>query len=311
MAFTPPSNPSLSFSQKKRSNWGWGLLFCSPVLLGLLLLNYWPAIHAFLLSFQEWNLLDDPRWVGTQNYRTLLASDEFWQVMKQTALYVSGVVVFELAIALALAFALHRVTTGKRVFQVLAFLPYITPAMAISVIFAWLYHPEQGLLNAFLLQIQVIHSPLAWLFNPLTALVAVMSLEVWKATGYNMLLLLGALQAIPPSLEEAALLDGATGWRRAIYVTLPQIAPTLFLVMLMTLIHALQAFDAIYLLTQGGPNRATAVLAFSLYETAFQRFDIGQATALGYIMFVLIGALSLLQWWSRKQWVWQEEGVKH
>jgi multiple sugar transport system permease protein len=308
----PPISPSVKATPYTPSRaWGWGILFCSPVILGLLLLNYWPACHAFLLSLQAWNLLDTPRWVGLQNYKTLLASPEFWQVMKQTALYVFGVVVFELSIALALAFALHRISKGKRIFQVLAFMPYITPAMAMSIIFAWLYHPEQGLLNAVLMQTHVLNTPLAWLFNPVTALIAVMSLEVWKATGYNMLLLLGALQAIPPSLEEAALLDGASGWRRAVYITLPQMAPTLFLVMLMTIIHALQAFDAIYLLTQGGPNRATAVLAFSLYETAFQRFDIGQATALGYIMFLLIGSLSLLQWWSRKRWVWQEEGVRH
>jgi ABC-type sugar transport system permease subunit len=142
----------------------------------------------------------------------------------------------------------------------------------------------------------VLKSPIAWLFTPHTALMAVISLEVWKATGYNMLLILGALQALPQHLDEAASLDGAAGLRKWWWVTLPQLMPTVLLVAMMTTIHALQAFDAIYLLTQGGPNRATTVLAYALYETAFQRFELGQATALGVIIFTIIAVLTALQW---------------
>jgi len=287
--------------------WGWG--FVAPVVVGVAILNYWPAIHALWLSMQSWNLLDAPTFVGLDNYRELLASDSFWMTVKQTSIYVIGVVLLEIVLALTIAMSLYKVTRGKKVFQILSFLPYVTPALAVSLIFAWLYHPEQGLINAVLLKTSLMSTPLAWLYTPWSALVAVMSLEVWKATGYNMLLLLGALQAIPKNLDEAAMLDGAQGFKKAWLVTLPQIAPTLFLVGLMTIIHALQAFDAIYLLTQGGPNRATTVLAFALYEAAFQRFELGQATAIGYIMFSVIAVLTLIQWYARKHWVWQEEGV--
>jgi multiple sugar transport system permease protein len=306
---TPPALPATAATAPFRREALWGLLLLLPVVLGLVLLNYWPAFHAFFLSLHEWDMLNTPVWVGGQNYQTLLASEEFWKSLQQTALFVAGVVACETVLALAVALALHHITRGKKIFQILAFMPYITPAMAISVIFAWLYHPEQGVLNAVLLQLHALPAPVAWLFNPTTALLAVMSLEIWKATGYNMLLLLGGLQAIPASIQEAAELDGATGVRRLWQITLPQLAPTLFLVVLMTLIHALQTFDTVYLLTQGGPNRATAVLAFSLYETAFQRFEIGQATALGYVMFIIIGGISALQWWGRKRWVWQEESL--
>ncbi|MFN7310225.1 MAG: carbohydrate ABC transporter permease, partial [Vampirovibrionales bacterium] len=191
---------------------------------------------------------------------------------------------------------------------VLAFLPYVTPAMAASLIFMWIFQPEQGLLNSSLQAVGLLKSPIAWLFTPNTALVAVMSLEVWKATGYNMLLILGALQALPQHIDEAATLDGASGVRKWWWVTLPQLMPTLLLVGMMTTIHALQAFDAIYLLTQGGPNRATTVLAYALYETAFQRFEIGQATALGFIIFTIIAVLTLMQWklTQRKQATWDK-----
>jgi ABC-type sugar transport system permease subunit len=271
-------------------------LFVLPVVVGLFCLNYIPSFYAFYLSFQQWNLLEAPQWVGLENYQHLLASPAFVQTIRQTAWYVGGVVIFELLFSLVIATALHRITRGKRLFQVLAFLPYVTPAMAASLIFMWIFQPEQGLLNSSLQAVGVLKSPIAWLFAPHTALMAVISLEVWKATGYNMLLILGALQALPQHLDEAASLDGASGLRKWWWVTLPQLMPTVLLVAMMTTIHALQAFDAIYLLTQGGPNRATTVLAYALYETAFQRFELGQATALGVVIFTIIAVLTALQW---------------
>jgi multiple sugar transport system permease protein len=286
-----------------------GLYFSLPVGVGLLLMNYLPAFYAFGLSLTQWNLLEAPHWVGMQNYHTLISSPTFWQTLRQTAFYVVGVVSLELLLSVAMAILLHRTTRGKRFFQVIGFLPYVTPAVAVSLIFAWLYQPEQGLINAILLSTGMLKSLVAWLFTPWTALLAVMSLEIWKSTGYNMLLILGGLQALPPAIEEAATLDGAKGFLKWWHVILPQLAPTLFLVLLMTSIHALQAFDAIYLLTQGGPNRATMVLAYALYETAFQRFEIGEATALGFVLLLLIASLTLVQWKMRRSWVWQEASV--
>jgi ABC-type sugar transport system permease subunit len=283
-------NPRLNFNR-----WMPGL-FILPVVVGLFCLNYIPSFYAFYLSFQQWNLLEAPQWVGLENYQHLLASPAFVQTLRQTAYYVGGIVLVELLCSILIATALHRITRGKRLFQVLAFLPYVTPAMAASLIFMWIFQPEQGLLNSSLQAVGVLKSPIAWLFTPHTALMAVISLEVWKATGYNMLLILGALQALPQHLDEAASLDGASGLRKWWWVTLPQLMPTVLLVAMMTTIHALQAFDAIYLLTQGGPNRATTVLAYALYETAFQRFELGQATALGVVIFTIIAILTGLQW---------------
>ena len=272
------------------------LLFLMPVLIGLFCLNYIPSFYALYLSFHQWNLLEPPQWVGLSNYQVLLHSPAFYKTLQQTFYYVAGVVVFELLFSVLIASSLHRITRGKRMFQVLAFLPYVTPAMAASLVFMWIYQPEQGLLNSLLQSLGLMDSPIAWLFTPTTALIAVMSLEIWKATGYNMLLILGALQALPKHIDEAAVLDGASGLRKWWWVTFPQLTPTLLLVGMMTTIHALQAFDSIYLLTQGGPNRATTVLAYALYETAFQRFEIGQATALGFVIFSIIAVLTFTQW---------------
>jgi len=271
-------------------------LFLAPVVVGLFCLNYIPSFYAFYLSVQEWNLIEPPHPIGLENYRQLLTSPAFVQTLRQTAFYVGGIVLVELLSSILIATALHRLTRGKRLFQVLAFLPYVTPAMAASLIFMWIFQPEQGLLNSTLQALGVLKSPVAWLFTPHTALMAVISLEAWKTTGYNMLLILGALQALPQYLDEAARLDGASGLRKWWWITLPQLMPTVLLVAMMTTIHALQAFDSIYLLTQGGPNRATTVLAYALYESAFQRFELGQATALGVVIFTIIAILTGLQW---------------
>ncbi len=289
----PPANPTHHLP------WQW--LFFGPALLGFLAFNYLPTVASFGLSFFRWNLLDSPHWVGTSNYQHLIASDSFWQAVNSTLQFVGISSVLEVGFAMLLALLVHQETTGKAFFKACYFLPYVTPMVAISLVFGWFYHPDGGLLNQLLLGLGIIQQPVAWLNHPQTALFAVISLEVWKTVGYNFLLILATLENFPADWLEAATLEGASVWEKTFRILLPNLTPTLLTVGLLTLIHTLQAFDAVYLLTQGGPKNATAVLVYWIYKNALQFFHIGQASAMAYCLCTFIVLLSLGKWWLQQQ----------
>lgn len=282
-------------------------LLAGPALAGLLVFTYGPTLASFALSFYQWDLLGPPQWVGLANYQRLLGDPLFWQVVRNTTWFVVAVTSLQLVLGLAIALALHRVVRGQRWLRLAYFLPYVTPMVAVALVFGWLYNGDQGILNQVLLRLGLIAQPVAWLHQVETALGAVVALDVWKTLGYTVVLLLAGLLTVPPELEEAARLDGAQGWSLLWRVTLPLLSPTLFLVSLLTLIHAMQAFDAVYLLTQGGPQQATTVVVYALYQYAFQFYKVGQASALAYLLFAVILLLTLLQWGLRKHWVLYED----
>ena len=260
--------------------WQWVLF--APALVGFLGFNYLPTVASFALSFFHWNLLDVPRFLGAQNYETLLQSTSFWQACSSTLQFVSLSSGLELGLAILLALLVHQQTQGKAFFKACYFLPYVTPMVAVSLVFGWLYHPDGGLLNQVLLGLGVIQHPVAWLANPQTAMLAVVSLEVWKTVGYNFLLIMATLESLPAEWIEAATLEGASVWQKSTQILLPNLIPTITTVGLLTLIHTLQAFDAVYLLTQGGPQNATAVLVYWIYKNALQFFKVGEASAMAY-----------------------------
>jgi multiple sugar transport system permease protein len=188
-------------------------------------------------------------------------------------------------------------------------MPYITPMVSITLVFGWIYDPQFGLLNAAIQTVDVfglMKEPVAWLQDPKTAMASVVMLRVWKNVGYNVLLFLAALGNLPSDLEESAHLDGASSWQIFWRITLPLISPTLFFVLVMTMINAFQVFDSIYLLTQGGPQHATEVLVYWMFKNAFEFYKIGPASAIAYILFWVILALTALQWQIRKRWVLHE-----
>ena len=279
--------------------WQWVLF--APALVGFLGFNYLPTVASFALSFFHWNLLDVPRFLGAQNYETLLQSTSFWQACSSTLQFVSLSSGLELGLAILLALLVHQQTQGKAFFKACYFLPYVTPMVAVSLVFGWLYHPDGGLLNQVLLGLGVIQHPVAWLANPQTAMLAVVSLEVWKTVGYNFLLIMATLESLPAEWIEAATLEGASVWQKSTQILLPNLIPTITTVGLLTLIHTLQAFDAVYLLTQGGPQNATAVLVYWIYKNALQFFKVGEASAMAYCLCVLIVGVSLLKWWLQRK----------
>lgn len=285
-----------------RGNEGlWALLFLLPAVLGLGLFNAIPTLQSFYLSLTTWNFLGTPRFVGLANYQALFADSLFYQVFGQTLIFGFATVAGEVVLALALALLLARPLRGMAIFRTAFFLPVVTSLVAVSILWGWIYDPQIGVLNWALGQLGV--SPIPWLSEPGWAMAAVVILSIWKGLGYNIILLLAGLSAIPQQYDEAAQVDGANGVQRLGYVTLPLLAPTLFMVITVALINAFQAFDAIYMLTGGGPANSTSVMVYWLYKQAFQYYHVGKASAIAYVLFALILALTWLQWRVRKQWV--------
>jgi multiple sugar transport system permease protein len=275
----------------------------APVVVGLLALTYAPSLVSFALSFTQWDLLSPVQLVGLANYTSLFTALEFWQVLGTTAIFVASTTGLQLVLGTLLAWWLYQLAgqspkakTLAATVQTLYFMPYVTPMVAVALVFGWLFEGEQGLANQLALWLGLVQTPQAWLHQAPTALAGVITLDVWKTLGYTFLLVLAGLQALSPAVLEAAELDGATGWRQLRLIVLPLIAPTLWVVGLLTVIHAMLAFDAIYLLTQGGPNKATTVLVFWLFQQAFLWYSAGKASAIAYVLAVMLVGLTLVQW---------------
>ena len=285
----------------------WAFFFLAPCLLGLLIFTYCPVMASLGLSFSYWNLLGTPKFVGLENYQAILNDPLFWTSLGVTCVFVMVSGFLEVSLALILAVWLNRSFRGQSFLRTTYFLPFITPMVSIALVWGWLYDPSYGIINWVLKSLQLIHQPIAWLYDPKTALWGIIILRVWKDIGYNMVIFLAGLQMVPPSLYESAYLDGASSWRTFWLVTLPMITPTLFFIGIMTLISGFQTFDVVYLLTQGGPEHSTELLVYWMFKNAFEFYKIGPASAIAYILFVVILSLTLIQWQLRKRWVMYED----
>ncbi|MEZ0370488.1 MAG: carbohydrate ABC transporter permease [Candidatus Sericytochromatia bacterium] len=287
-----------------RQDWKWAMLLLLPSLLGVGIFTAIPVLSSFALSFARWNMLSPAKFVGLQNYLALFADPLFWKVMLNTFNYAIVEVLLEVPIALGLAVAMNQPGWLSKMFRTVYFLPVVTSMVAIALVWNWIYDPQYGLLNAALKTIGL--QPMEWLFNPKTALPALILLGVWKNVGYSMVIFLAGLQTIPEELYEAASLDGANAWQKFRNITLPQMGPTLFFVSVMATITAFQVFDPIYIMTQGGPENSTSTAVYWLYQNAFEFFNVGRASAIAYMLFFVILTLTMIQWSLRKKWVEQE-----
>ena len=284
-----------------RHEWKWAMLLLLPSLLGVGIFTAIPVLSSFALSFARWNMLSPPKFIGLQNYIGLIQDPLFWKVMMNTFSYAVIEVLLEVPLALGLAVAMNQPGWLSKVFRTIYFLPVVTSMVAIALVWNWMYDPQHGLLNAALKLIGI--SPVEWLFNPATAMPALILLGVWKNVGYSMVIFLAGLQTIPEELYEAASLDGANRWQQFINITLPQMGPTLFFVSVMATITAFQVFDPVYIMTQGGPENSTNTAVYWLYQNAFEFFNVGRASAIAYVLFGVILALTMVQWSLRRRWV--------
>jgi len=279
-----------------------GYLFLAPDLLGTLVFSVGPVLAALALGFFAWDILSPPQFVGLGNYQALADDDVFREVLRNTTVFVLGSVPLRTVLALLLAIVLNQGIRGVAFFRGAFFLPTITSAVAAAVVWRWIYEPNFGLLNSFLYAIGVAHPP-SWLSSPIWAMPALILLAVWQGIGFQMVIFLAGLQGIPAHLYEAAAIDGANAWTRFRHITLPLISPTTFFVVVISIIGSYQVFDQAFILTEGGPGYATTTLVNYVYIYAFQYFKMGYASAIAWILFLIVFTLTVIQFVLQRRWV--------
>lgn len=275
-------------------------LFLLPALLGTMIFIVIPVFFSFYLSFCSWDLLSPIKFAGLENYKELLTSPSFWLIIKNTFIFALSTAIIALIIPLVLAAVLNNKIRGTEFFKTAYFLPFITPMIVAAIVWEWIFDPNNGLLN------YILKSHINWLYDPHTAMIALIIVSSWKLIGYNMVIFLSGFSAINQNLYEAAKIDGANPVQVFYKITLPLLSPTIFFVLVITTISSFQVFDLIYLMTQGGPMDSTNVLVYWIYKNAFEFFNIGPASAGAYILFLIILLLTVIQWKTRKMWVFNE-----
>jgi len=283
-----------------------GYLFISPWLIGLVLFTIGPMIASFVLSFAQYEILSPIVWVGAQNYREIFTSDAlFWVALKNTVYYVVGSVPLRIIIALTLALALNQKFRGTRLFRTIFYLPSVTSGVAVATVWLWMFEPTYGVINNIL---RLLHLPTPpWLGSLDWAMPSVIVMSLIYI-GPMMVIFLAGLQDVPEHLYEAAEIDGAGTWMKFWKITLPMLSPTLFFNMIMAVINSFQVFTNIYVMTRGGPANATMVYMMYLYDVAFRYVHMGYACALAWVLFVIILAVTLVQYKS-SGWVYYEGRV--
>lgn len=279
-------------NRSKRHSMLMGLLFVAPVVAYVLVIHFIPIASSLYLSFTDYNVLSRPKWVGIANYVKLLFDDSlFWTAMRNTAQYSLEVLPLNIAISLGLALLVNRATRGIVIFRTLFYLPVVTSIIAVSMIWLWLYQPQSGLINLLLGKLGI--GPIDWLGTPGLALHSLVIMRVWKGVGWNMVIYLAGLQGIPQYLYEAAEIDGASGISRLRYITWPLLKPVTYYIIVMGLISTFQTFGEVYAMTGGGPLDSTTTVAFLIYQRAFQYYEMGEASAVAFLLFLVILGLSL------------------
>ena len=264
-----------------------------PSLIGMFTFLMLPVISSFVLSFAEWDMIGQIGWVGFDNYLAALADPAVQAALRNTLVYILGYLPAVVVIALGLALLLNRRIKGRIIFRAIYFVPVVTSWVAVSLIWKWLLNPQYGLIN-FALSLIGIKGP-GWLFDPAWAMAGVILTSIWKDIGFVTVIYLAGLQDIPEPLYEAAALDGATPWQRFWSITWPMLAPTTFFVTTISLISSFQVFDQVWIMTQGGPAGATSVMVELIYKNAFSYFRMGYASAISWILFALIFAVTIAQ----------------
>lgn len=268
-------------------------IFLSPALILLGIFLIWPIAYLFYLSFTTGSFTSSgTHWVGLRNYLRLLLNPDFWQVLGNTVYFTLTTVIPSLVIPLGLAVLLNRTFALRGVLRSAYFLPSITSLVAAGLGFRWLFQTD-GPVNGFLSAIAI--EPIPWLGSTTWAMPVLILLSIWKQLGFNMVVFLAGLQAIPPSRYEAAELDGANAWQQFWYITLPGLRPTVIFATITTVIFTLRSFEQVYVITGGGPINSTNLLVYYIYQEAFAQFDFGYAAAAATVLLAIALFLVYLQ----------------
>ena len=278
-------------------------LCISPWLLGLVCFVAGPMLVSLAISFTRWDLLSPAEFVGLRNYRRMVGDPLFWQSLKVTAHYTLLYVPTELAGGLLLALLMNQRVWGIRAIRTIYYLPSVLSGVAFVIVWMWLFHPEAGLINAAL-GLLGIRGP-RWLADPDTALYALWMMSFW-GLGRAALIYLAGLKNVPKELHEAAAIDGANRWQSFWSITIPLLSPTIFFNLVLSIISTFQTFTSAFVATDGGPLDATLFFVLYLYRQAFRQFNMGYASALAWVLFLITLALTLAVVRSGRSWVYYE-----
>lgn len=285
-----------------KGNRALGLAYLAPYIIGLLVFTAVPFLASLYLSFTRYDLLGTPKWIGFDNFEKLFTRDRaFWKSLNVTLLYVFITVPLKLAFALFIAAILNYKLRFIKFFRTAFYVPSILGgSIAIAVLWRYMFATE-GLVNMALATVGI--SPVDWFGDPGNALFTITLLRCWQF-GSAMVIFLAALQSIDKSLYEAAAIDGAGKVRTFIFITLPLLTPVIFFNLIMQMVQAFQEFNGPYIITQGGPLKSTYLLPLYIYDEAFKKFHMGYASAIAWVLFVIIMVLTLIAFWSSKKWVY-------
>ena len=284
----------------------WAYLLIAPTIIGISVFALWPLAQSIYLSFTSWGAFGQVKWAGAANYARLLSDSEVLSALRNTVVLAITTVGGSVVIATFLAVLLNVGVRGTSVYRVLLFLPVVTMPAASAMVWKWLYNSEFGLLNSALQALGILGP--SWLTDKAVALWSVAGVVIWNEIGINMIILLAGLQGIPRSLHEAAHLDGAGPFATFFRITLPLLTPTLFFVVVTSIIGAFQMFDVIFLMIgpEGYARESVQTLIFLFYEQGFIQGNKGYAAAIVLVLFVLIAMITAVQFWFQKRWVHYE-----
>ena len=279
----------------RRRAWA-GRLFVAPNLLAVMVFMLFPLGFSLYMSFQRWDVFNPPKFVGWANFEQLFTSDPLFLIaIRNTAVFTVGTVVPTVAISLVVAAVLNRNVKGIGIFRTIVFMPLAISSVVMAVVWQFVFNTDNGLLNIMLGWIGV--GPIPWLVEPRWAMFSLCVVSVWRAVPFAAVILLAAMQGVPETVYEAAKIDGAGGIRQFVSITVPLIRGAVTFVVVISIIHAFQAFDLVYVLngSNGGPETATYVLGIMLFQHAFSFLEFGYASALAWVMFAILLVLTVLQ----------------
>ncbi len=287
---------SMFTEKRKEAIVGW--LFIAPEIIGFLLLMIFPLIFSLVLSFSSWNLIggfSEISFVGLDNFIKMFKDERVFLALKNNLIFTFMVVPISMVISLIIAAVINSKIYLKSYFKVAFFIPYISSMIAVGAVWRALYHPSQGPINQFLMSIGITDPP-TWLASTSASLMAIIIISIWAQIGYVIVIYLAGLTNIPQSLYEAAKIDGASSLQSFFKITLPLLGPTHIFLAITLLISSFKVFDLIKFLTDGGPVDSSVVLVYLIYQEGFERFNMGYASALSWLLFAVVGILTALTW---------------
>jgi len=280
-------------TRNERRNLRNGLLFIAPWIVGFLAFTLYPICSSLFFSFCDYSVLERPVWIGAENYTELAHDDVFWISLKNTAYYAVFALSFGLILSISIALLLNTKVRGMAFYRTIFFLPSIVPAVATAILWLWILNGKFGVLNYTLSLLGIPDRSLpAWLDSKEWAMPALIMMSLW-GIGHSMVIYLAGLQDVPIHLYESADIDGASWWQKTVHITLPMLSPSIYFNLIMGIIGTFQVFAAPYIMTNGGPERATHFYSFYLYNLAFEDLRMGYACAMAWILFVIILVLTL------------------